>query len=236
MDVPRDDKLLLFLAFFVPGFTIRQIYGLFVGIDQADTQKLLPTIVGFSALHYGVTAFPLFILPPGSLRDAYAYIDVLLLPIVWAPVALLVRDYSRWKPVFFSTTGFKISGPGSSGWVKGFNEKGIIVRGLNANGTIRALLSPEGAPWDKVLTDEARFIRIRLKSGRFVGGYYGLGSAASTYPGERQVFVSEMYSFSDSGEFGTRIARTGVLIQGDEIETLEIVGLPPAEQNNEQSE
>ena len=94
-------------------------------------------------------------------------------------------------------------------------------------GTIKALLSPEAGPWDKVLTDEPRFIRIRLKSGRFVGGYYGRTSAASTFPGERQIFVSDVYSFSETGEFGTPIERTGILVQGDEIETLETIALPP---------
>lgn len=94
MEIPWDDKIILFLAFLIPGFIIREVYGLFVGIDQADTHKLLPTIVGFSALHYGVTAFPLFLLPQGGPRFIFAYFDVLLLPVKWPPIALLFRDFN----------------------------------------------------------------------------------------------------------------------------------------------
>lgn len=43
-----------------------------------------------------------------------------------------------------------------------------------------------------------------------------------------------MFTFNEAGEFGSAIPRTGVLVQGDEIQTLETIELTAKKVENEQ--
>ena len=204
MDIWTVNALLLFLAFFVPGFVALQVYGLFVGSDDLDFQKQLPAVIGYSALHYAVTGWIILVVPWGIPKLIAAYVVVLVLPIVWTPIMLIVRDPHKWRDVFFQSGSWK----------------------LNVPKTIQAMLKPERTPWDRVLVDEARFIRVRLKSGRFVGGYLAPGSVVSAYPCERAIYIADAFSINQTtGKFGDRLGLTGVLIQGSEIESLEIIDL-----------
>lgn len=201
-DIWNADKLLLFLVFFIPGFISSQIYALFVGVEDNDFSKQLPAVIGYSGIHYALTGWILFVAPGGLSRGIAFYLVVLVLPIVWPPVILLLRDSEKWKPIFFRR------------------------RRINWAGIREAMLRPEASPWDRILTPDARFIRVRLKGGRFIGGYFGPGSAASTYPCERQIFISHAFTFDQDGKFGEPIDGTGVMVHGDDIETLETIQLP----------
>ncbi len=196
-DIWNADALLLFLAFFIPGFIGIQIWGLFVGTEDVDFGKQLPAVIGYSALHYAITGWIILIAPDGPLRLAAAYIVVLVLPAFWPAAILLIREKEKWRSVFSSIPT-----------------------------TFNAMLKPEGTPWDRVLDDRARYIRIRLKSGRFVGGYLGPGSVVSAYPCKRAIYVAKAFSLDQTtGKFLSEIALTGLLIQGAEIETLETIEL-----------
>jgi hypothetical protein len=211
-DIWSADKLFLFLAFFLPGFISYQIYGLFVAVDDRDPIKQLPAIVGYSAIHYAFFAWVLLVIPQGVARAIAAYLIVLVLPIFWPPVILLMRDWQRWSMIFFRPYTLR-------------GSRGPKIQILNGSSIIKAMLKPEAMPWDRTLTPEGRYVRIRLKSGRYVGGYFGNESSVSTYPCDRQIYISHAYSFDSDGRFETPIERTGVLIEGSEIETLETIAL-----------
>jgi hypothetical protein len=196
-DIWESSKLLLFIAFFVPGFIARQIYGLFIAIDDSDISKQLPSIVAYSAIHYALTGW-IILRTPAADRLWIAYLVVLVLPILWAPIILLLRDWRRWQPRIL-TWPWRI---------------------------LNAMLKPEATPWDTVFTNEARWVRIKLKSGPIVGGYLGPGSLVSVYPREQQIFIAREYTIDQStGFFRNPISRTGLLINGTEIETIEIIEL-----------
>ena len=56
--------------------------------------------------------------------------------------------------------------------------------------------------WDQAAADPTnRFIRVLLPDKRYVGGYYGGGSYVSTYPEPRDLFISNPYIMSDSGDY-----------------------------------
>lgn len=204
------NALLLFLAFFIPGFIATEVYALFVGSDDLDFQKQLPAVIGYSALHYAVTGWIIIVVPAGSAQLVAAYIVVLVLPALWPPIILLIRDWTKWRNVFFAPDSL-IPSP---------------TRMLNA------MLKPEGTPWDRVLDDRARYIRIRLKNGRFVGGYLGPDSVVSAYPCKRAIYIAKAFSLDqDTGRFKEEIPLTGLLIQGAEIETLETIELSEDEGN-----
>lgn len=195
---PKD--FAIFFAFFIPGFISSQIYGLFIGVDDSDFSKRLPAVIGYSAVHYALTGWLILVAPPGPWQIAAAYFVVFVIPIFWPFVILLIRDPGKWRHIFLA------------------GKKRKIVRRI-----FEAMLTPEAMPWDRTLDASARYIRIRLKSGRFVGGYFGDGSSVSTFPSDRQIFISQAYTFDVNGEFGNPVPDTGVLVQGDEIESLETV-------------
>lgn len=54
--------------------------------------------------------------------------------------------------------------------------------------------------WDWVATQpQGRMIRVTLPDGRRVGGFYGPGSYASTYPEPRDIFISHQYQMDSDG-------------------------------------
>lgn len=191
-----SDKLVLVLAFFIPGFIATQIWSLFVASDDRDIAKRFPTVVGYSAIHYALTGWLILVAPVGPAQTAAAYAVVFVLPILWTPVILLAREWTKWSKVFGSIK--KIA---------------------------QAMVTPEETPWDRVFTGRARFVRAKLKSGSYVGGYMGVGSEASTFPCDRQLFVSQAWKIDVGGDFVEKIARTGVMIQGDDVETIETIEL-----------
>ncbi len=96
-DLWTADHLLLFLAFFVPGFISMRVYGLFIAANTPDFTKQLPEAIAYSAIHYAVTGWLIFIAPRGLQRDLVTYIVVLILPIFWPPIILLVRNWQYYR-------------------------------------------------------------------------------------------------------------------------------------------
>ena len=193
MEIWSVDKLVLFVAFFVPGFIALQIYSLLVSIDDSDLPKRLPAVVAYSAVHYAITGW-IILVAPENLRIAAAYLVVLILPIFWPPVVLLIRDPKRWGPIICSRELFE------------------------------SILSPEASPWDRVFTNKARFVRVKLKTGGFAGGFLGVGSVVSAYPCPEQLYISNAFTLDQkTGEFGEELANTGILVNGAEISIIELI-------------
>jgi hypothetical protein len=189
------ESITIFLAFFIPGFIATEAFGLFVGVRNDDLTKRLPAIVGYSAIHYGFWGFiPFFLVRHGVWHEVWLYLIVLVLPVLWAPIVLCLRDPARWRPVFS-------------------NPKKMFA----------AMLIPERAPWDRIFVDGSFHVRIRTKNGAWVGGYYGNGSIASSFPDEREIYVSEAYRFSHEGALLAPIPGTGVFVPGDQIEHVDII-------------
>ncbi|HTD38246.1 MAG TPA: DUF6338 family protein [Candidatus Limnocylindrales bacterium] len=194
-DIWQQDKLFLFLAFFLPGFISTEIYGLFIAVGERDFVKQLPAIVAYSAIHYAFT-LPIYILAPaGPWKTFAAYLVVLVLPLAWPPIVLLMRDWHKWAPRILSKEVFTY------------------------------MLQPEYSPWDRVFDDlSERWIRIRLKSGAYVGGLLAKGSLTSTYPCPEQIFVQEEWTLdSDTGAFQHEVPSAGLLVNGAEIEFIELI-------------
>lgn len=193
-DIWQADKLTLFLAFFMPGFVASQVYRLFIPCDVVDFTKELPAIVAYSSIHYALTGWILFVVPEGTARLIATYVVVLVLPLFWAPLVLLIRDWERWAPK-------------------------ILTKNL-----LRSLLKPEQRPWDAVFDLRDSFVRVRLKSGAYVGGFYTTGSAISTFPNEPELYISQSWILDKDGVFKEPAqAPTGLLVRGSEIEFLELV-------------
>src|ERR1700674_14594 len=191
-DIWITDKLLLFLVFFVPGFISMSVYGLFIATNNSDFTKRLPEVIAYSAIHYALTGWIVLVAPAGVPRLIAAYVVVLILPILWPPIILLARKWDYWRDRILTTK------------------------------VLSYLLEPEATPWDKFFADQhAHRVRVKLKSGGYIGGIYGKGSWSSSYPAPEQLYVREQYEVDETG-FGDRVkGSAGFLVSGGEIDTIE---------------
>lgn len=78
------------------------------------------------------------------------------------------------------------------------------------------------------------FIRVRTKSGLWVGGWYGRRSSASAYPHEPDLYLQTQYRMNPDGTFAQRMVGTGgIYLRGADIDILEI--LEPADMQLERT-
>lgn len=79
--------------------------------------------------------------------------------------------------------------------------------------------------WDALfLRRGSCFIRARLKSGTWVGGWYGSSSNASAHPQPADLYLESQRHMNPDGTFGQKIRGTGgVYVKASDIEVLEIL-------------
>jgi len=77
--------------------------------------------------------------------------------------------------------------------------------------------------WDYFFSkEESCFMIIHLKNGRMIGGLYGTGSFASSYPEKEDIYLEEIWRIDPEGKFSEKIEDSkGLLINHDVIEYVE---------------
>jgi hypothetical protein len=190
------EALALFLAFFLPGFVTTTVWRLLIPEERIDFGKDLPRIIGYSALHYSATLWLVLMTPAGLPRLIAAYVVVLVLPSLWPPLLVIIRDPERWLSRF------------TSGQMSDF------------------LIKPQARPWDIVVdslqAEGGCWIRIRLKTGRWIGGTLGARGRYATYPDGDQLYLAEEIEFDDSGKMLGLMPKTrGVLVEASAVEFME---------------
>ncbi|CNG18019.1 Uncharacterised protein [Mycobacterium tuberculosis] len=93
---------------------------------------------------------------------------------------------------------------------------------------LRSRYDPTPTAWDALFRDRgACFVRIRLKSGAWVGGWLGPDSAVSAYPNEADIYLQSQYRMKPDGSFGDKVNGTcGVYVRASDIEVVELVHAP----------
>ena len=84
---------------------------------------------------------------------------------------------------------------------------------------------PTPTAWDSLFRGRRTgFVRARLKSGVWVGGWYGKRSSASSYPNASDLYLEAAYQMDGDGGFGARVPDTGGLyLRMDDTEVLEFL-------------
>lgn len=84
---------------------------------------------------------------------------------------------------------------------------------------------PVPTAWDSAFRGRPTgFVRARLKTGMWVGGWYGRRSRASAYPNPADLYLESAYEMGSDGSFGARVQATGGLyVSMDDVEVLEFV-------------
>jgi hypothetical protein len=94
---------------------------------------------------------------------------------------------------------------------------------------LRARYDPAPTAWDALFRDRGScFVRIRTKSGLWVGGWLGSRSAVSAYPNDADIYLQSQYRMRADGTFVARVpGSAGVYLRGADIEVIEMLE-PPA--------
>lgn len=84
---------------------------------------------------------------------------------------------------------------------------------------------PTPTAWDQAFQNIGEcFIRVLNNDNRWIAGYYGPGSYATSYPEPHQLFLEKAFHVSDDGTIGEEIDATqGVFIDCTEIQLLQVV-------------
>ncbi|MEU0166168.1 DUF6338 family protein [Streptomyces iakyrus] len=82
--------------------------------------------------------------------------------------------------------------------------------------------------WDHMFRDRGgAFVRVRLKDGTWVGGWYGGKSYASSYPQGPELYLESSYRMAADGSFLARVESTrGLYVRGEDIDILELLAPP----------
>jgi hypothetical protein len=95
MDIWETNKLLLFIAFVIPGFVSLKIYGILFPPTPDKNDKLLIDAVAYSSINYALLSLPIYAVETYGIRKEYplAYILFYCFVLFFAPIcwAFLMR-------------------------------------------------------------------------------------------------------------------------------------------------
>ncbi|RNG18519.1 DUF6338 family protein [Streptomyces botrytidirepellens] len=94
--------------------------------------------------------------------------------------------------------------------------------------TLRGRYRPTPTAWDHVFRDRgASFVRVRLKDGTWVGGWFGSGSYATSYPQPPELYLQSTWRMAPDGSFVARVDGTsGLYVRAEDIDILELLEPP----------
>lgn len=112
MDIWEVDKLVIFIAFVVPGFISLKTYALLQPADHRDTSQQLVDAVAYSSVNYALMLGPIYAVEHGSLQTysptlyVLFYVLVLLVaPVFWAWAFLRLRKTQLFQRSVAHPTG-----------------------------------------------------------------------------------------------------------------------------------
>jgi len=99
----------------------------------------------------------------------------------------------------------------------------------------RARYEPTPTAWDALFhASGSCFVRMRLKSGLWVGGWLGSRSAVSAYPQPGDLYLQTQYRMAADGSFVGRMPGTaGVYVKAADVEVVELLRPPAPEKGND---
>ena len=149
----------------------------------------------------------------------------LVLPRGFVDPALLQQSMWAWFGLVFV-------GPVVFGLFLGITiQKGLVRRLLNWFGLYPVHATPTAWDW-KFGGREEQWVRVTLRDGTCLAGFYGSQSFTSSTPGERDMYIQWVYDIDDTGTWSSTNER-GVLIAAGEISTIEFWAYTPQEETHE---
>jgi hypothetical protein len=200
MDILDANKLVLFIAFVIPGFISLKTYELLFPAANRDSDKQLIDAVAYSSVNYALLLWPIYEIETHNIREAYPtyyilfYVFVLFVaPISWTCAMKKLRGYE-----FFQRS---MPHPTAKPWDYVFQQR---------------------KPYWIVLTLK--------DGKQFAGRYDSASFASSSPAPEQLYLEESWVLNSDGGFKRPRSETAGILILSSEIQTVEFFNLTPEEE------
>lgn len=198
--------LLIFLLFVVPGFVYQAVRISVRGRLPFDLE--LSTRIVRAVVTSGIFGLVYLFILGGTLIDAahgtgYGFEH----PRVGALLALLAG--------IFIPAGLALVPVPQWAWIENLRSKLPEVTRYDFTPTA----------WDKAFQSaEDVFIRVLTNDDRWIAGYYGPASYATSYPEPHQLFLEKAFEVSSNGTIGAEIEGTaGVVIDCTQIQLLQLL-------------
>lgn len=196
MNIWQINKLLLFVAFAIPGFISLKTYELLLPSPfPRESGKQLIDAIAYSCINYAVLIFPIILVEGSDIRATHPigyaafYVFVLLAaPAILAFLYKTIRTSRILKG--------KLPHPTAKPWDFVFRL---------------------GKPF---------WIIVTLQNGKRIAGRYDTSSFASSAPAPEQLYLEEAWVLNEAGGFERKRTDTaGIMILAPDIETIEFFNM-----------
>lgn len=140
MDIWDTNKLILFLAFVIPGFVSIKLYSLIYPSAPVDSDKRLIDAVAYSSINYALLFWPIYLVESSNLRQsnqnlytAFYVVVLLIAPILWVVLLTWLRTmdwFQRWVPHPTERAWDYVFGKRNTNWIVVTLKDGSRVGGL----------------------------------------------------------------------------------------------------------
>jgi hypothetical protein len=196
MDIWSADKLVLFMAFVVPGFVSLKAYELLSLAAPKDASNQIVDAVAYSSFNYALLLWPIYEIETRGLRESHPtwyilfYVFVLLIaPLAWAA--------ALWKLRFTQFFQRTLPHPTGKAWDYVFRQR--------------------KASWVIVTMKDGKQIAGRYDSKSFAS------SAPETH---QQLYLEQAWKLSTEGGFERpRVESAGILVLSSDIASVEFFNI-----------
>ena len=196
MSIWDVDKLQIFIMFVIPGFVSIKTYELLYPSQLRDSSKQIVDAVTYSCVNYAVLYWFIVDIETNTGTDSLKSVHPTLYALFYIFVLLVF-------PVILTLT-----------WKKLRESKTFKMN----------LPHPTEKPWDYIFAQNRFFwVKVILKDGTTIAGYFGGKSFASSAPAEEQIYLEQTWKLSQDGSFERAVNNTaGVIILTSEISHIEL--------------
>lgn len=198
MTITGLDALFYTLAFVVPGFILQLTISTFVPRKAEQAELSFLRFLAFSCLNYAIWSWLIYIIIRNEFYIQHPYRTAA----IWFGIILI-------SPFIL----------------------GLLIARLSDKGIHRGLLHRFGftpiheipTAWDYKFskTENKVWLLVTLKDDSRVAGLFGSDSFASSDPTERDLYIQEIYSIKESGQWERIPNNNGILISSDQIKHIE---------------
>jgi hypothetical protein len=192
MDIFEPNKILLFIAFVIPGFVSLKAYELFFLARSKNSNSQLIDAITYSCLNYAILLSPIYYINihTNMLKSNSFYVALIIFfalfiaPILWVFLIKLVRN-TQWLQKC-------LPHPTERAWDYIFENK------------------------------KPYWVIVKLVNGTNYAGKYAYKSFSSSGAANLQIYLEEAWSLNSDGGFEhVRATTSGILIVTSEIESIE---------------
>lgn len=194
MEDIRFDQLFYAVAFLVPGFLLHSTMSMFVPKKPEDAKLSLLRFITLSCINYA--------------------------PWSWLVYLMFKTEFFLNSAVYSAAAWFLILfvSPVVIGFFTGhFSSTGAVRRALQRIGFNPVHVMDTAWDYKFASLQHGVWVRVFLKNGDQVGGWFGSKSFASSEKGNLDLYIEDTYYVNERGPFERIPRNDGLLIQADQI-------------------